>query len=115
MGFRISLTDYQYNSLGDGDLRPILETKTLDNCKDGLDHKVSLNLLYDSVLRITSHKWDQDGSTTVGFEYQYDLAGNLTRADHKHQPDGTHDEAFLYVTGRNLVELIPKLFIQRFG
>jgi len=46
------------------------------------------------VLRVTSHKWDQDGSTTVGFEYQYDLAGSLTKAGHVHNED--HDEEFIY-------------------
>ena len=94
----------KYNSSGDGDLRPLLETKTLDNCIDGGSNTVALNLLYDSVLGVTSHDWTQNSSTTVGFECHYDLAGNLTKADHLHE--STHDEEFEYDDAYRLTKYI---------
>ena len=85
--------DWEYDSTGDADLRPILEAKTLDNCVSG-GYKVTLDLEYDAMARITSYEWTQNTTTKVGFIYEYDLAGNLTKADHLHS--FSDDEVFEY-------------------
>jgi len=85
--------DYQYDSAGDGDLRMLLETKTLESTTD-----TKVEFEHDELGRITKKDWtDISAATTlVGFEYEYDLFGNRTTDNHLHRSQDS--ETYSYDT-----------------